>query len=354
MNTTTSTTLPLPDFFDPAQASEWAYTPDQQAIFERAVEWRERFRIAPAAEDRARVHLLLIDAQKDFCLPEGALFVGGRSGRGAIDDNERTARFIYQNLDRLTQISCTLDTHHPYQIFSPAFWLGEDGRPPAPHQEISVADIRAGRLRPNPALAAWFAGGDVEWLNRQAEAYCDALERAGRYKLYLWPPHCIAGSDGHALAGVIHAARMFHSYARLAPAPMLVKGEAPLTEFYSAVHPEVATAFDGRVLAEPNHALLEVLESADALLVAGQAASHCVRTTLEDVLGHEGGRHAHKIYILRDCMTSIAVPDATRPGDFAFDFTPQTDAAHERFAAAGMHIVDSTVPMGEWLAVGNR
>lgn len=340
--------LPLPDFYDPAHASRWEYAPDQQALSERALAWRDEHRLAPAADDATRVHLVLIDLQKDFCFPEGTLYVGGRSGRGALEDNDRTARFIYRNLARLTEITCTLDTHYPLQIFFPAFWLDEAGNQPPPHTEVKLDDLRSGRLRPNPALARWVAQGDEEWLRRQVEFYCAELERGGRYTLYLWPPHCIAGSEGHALAGVIHEARLFHAYARLSPAQVAVKGEHPLTEFYSAIHPEVATTSEGKPLAAPNTTFLEALGSADAVILAGQAASHCVRATAEDLLAHLDRRDLGKIYLLTDCMTSIAVPDPARPGEFLFDFTPGAEAAFARCEAAGMHLVQSTTPMAEW------
>ena len=64
-----------------------------------------------------RVHLLLIDVQKDFCFPEGTLYVAGRSGRGAVDDSRRIAELVYRNLDVFTDITTTLDTHLAYQIF---------------------------------------------------------------------------------------------------------------------------------------------------------------------------------------------------------------------------------------------
>ena len=55
-------------------------------------------RITAAAADKPNVHLLLIDVQKDFCFPRGSLYVGGRSGRGAMDDNRRIAEFVYRNM----------------------------------------------------------------------------------------------------------------------------------------------------------------------------------------------------------------------------------------------------------------
>lgn len=340
--------LPVPEFYDPANASRWDYVPDQEVLVRRAAEWRVEQGVAPAAEDRRRVHLVLIDMQKDFCFPEGTLYVGGRSGRGALEDNDRSARFIYRNLAALTEITCTLDTHYPLQIFSPSFWLDESGEVPPAHTEVRLADLRSGRLRPNPAVARWVAGGDEEWLRRQVEYYCEELERGGRYTLYLWPPHCMAGSEGHALAGVIHEARLFHAYARLSPARVAVKGEQHLTEFYSAIHPEVAKTFDGKPLAAPNTTFLAALGTADAVILAGQAASHCVRATAEDLLAHLDAESLGKIYLLTDCMTSIAVPAPDRPGEFVVDFTPQAAAAFERFAEAGMHLVQSTTPLSEW------
>lgn len=342
------TELPIPDFYDPAHAESWSYAPDQEQLAERAARWSQEHDIAPAASDTARVHLVLVDMQKDFCFPEGTLYVGGRSGRGALEDSDRTARFIYRNLDVITEITCTLDTHYPLQIFSTAFWLDESGNPPPAHTEVTVDDVRSGRLRPDPAVARWVAGGDEEWLRRQVEYYCEELERGGRYTLYLWPPHCMAGSEGHSLVGVIHEARLFHSYARISPARVSVKGENALTEFYSAIHAEVATTFDGKPLAAPNTTFLEALGTADAVIIAGQAKSHCVRATAEDLLKHLDREALGKVYLLTDCMTSIAVPDPERPGEFAVDFTPRAEEAFQRFAEAGIHLVESTTPITEW------
>src|SRR6187455_1692774 len=111
--------LPVPEFYDSRHAAEWAYCPNHEALLREASAWVERYGIAPAISDRARIVLLVVDAQKDFCFPEGALYVGGRSGRGAIEDNDRLARFIYRSLGVLSEITCTLDTHFPFQIFFP-------------------------------------------------------------------------------------------------------------------------------------------------------------------------------------------------------------------------------------------
>ncbi len=354
---------PLPDFYAPGHAAEWSYRPDAAALFARAGAWRREHGIPPAAADRARVHLLLIDLQKDFCLPEGSLYVGGRSGRGAVEDSDRIARFLYENLAVVTEVTATLDTHFPFQIFFPSFWVDAEGQPLTAHREILAAQVREGAVRPAPDLS-WLGQGDAAWLTRQAEAYCAALERGGRYRLYLWPPHCLLGSAGHALVGVIEEARLFHAFARGARSAVEIKGGEPLTESYSALSPEVLLAHDGSALGRRNEVLIETLLAADALIVAGQAASHCVKNTVEDLLAEIAARDpalAGKVYLLEDCMSAVAVPDPAGlggAGEFLFDFTADAEAALARFAAAGMHVVRSTDPLASWpgfpAAAGSR
>ena len=341
--------LPLPPFFDHANAARWEYRADQQSLFVAASAWRAAHGIPYAAQDRAAVHLLLVDLQKDFCFPEGSLYVGGRSGRGAVEDNARIAAFVYRNLARLTRITTTLDTHLAFQIFFPSFWIDADGASLRPHTVVHAADIAVGAVRPNPAVTTWVCDGDYAWLERQVAYYCAELERAGKYELYLWPPHCLLGSDGHTLAGVVHEARLFHAFARATQSWSELKGMQPLTENYSVLRPEVLWRFDGRPLAQKNTQFLETLLAADVLIVAGQASSHCVRSSVDDLLEEMRSRDpglARKVYILTDCMSAVTVPGGR--GGFLADFTAQAEAAYERWDAAGMHLVQSTEPMGAW------
>ena len=108
---------------------------------------------------------------------------------------------------------------------------------------------------------------------------------------------------------------------------------------------------DGRPLAQRNTQFVKTLLDADAVIIAGQAASHCVKSSIEDLLGEittTDPNLARKVYILRDCMSAVAVPDAAKPGAFLFDFTPQAEAALQQFADAGMHVVNSTTPIEAW------
>src|SRR4051794_18308985 len=145
------------------------------------------------------------------------------------------------------------------------------------------------------------------------------------------------GSDGHALVGVLHEARLFHAYARGQQSWVEVKGGNALTENYSVLRPEVLMRHDGQPLAQRNTAFIKTLLQADAVVIAGQAASHCVKSTIDDLLDEIVAFDkalVKKVHILTDCMSAVVTPH--------IDFTSQAEAAMQRFAAAGMNLVRST------------
>ena len=341
--------LPIPAFFDGKRAAQYAYRPDAASLATAAVDWRAQHAVRPSAADETRIHLLLIDIQKDFCFPEGTLYVAGRSGTGAVDDSRRIAELIYRNLGVLTDITTTMDTHLAYQIFFPSFWLDKDGNQLSAHRTVTSDEIASGTVRPNPAIAKWLCNGNYAWLCKQVLHYTKELERAGKYQLYLWPPHCLLGSDGHALTGIVHEARLFHSFARTSQSNAEVKGGNPLTENYSVLRPEVLSRFDGQALAQRNTGFVQTLLAADSVIIAGQAASHCVKSTIDDLLGEIAAQDislAKKVYLVTDCMSAVTVPDGK--GGFVADFTTQAEAGLQKFADAGMNLVRSTDPIASW------
>ena len=177
----------VPGYFNPANGSRAAYQPQPKAIMEsEARSWISKYDLKPADQDKRRTHLLVIDAQVDFSFPEGALYVAGRSGTGGIEANLNLARFIYGNLELISEISCTLDTHTRLQIFFPAAHLRTNGEHPAPHTVISAKDYETGRYRPSPILAERL-NVDLDWLTRQFAYYCRRLEATRKHELYLWP-----------------------------------------------------------------------------------------------------------------------------------------------------------------------
>jgi nicotinamidase-related amidase len=335
--------LELPAHFDPAATSRVFRVPYAERA-DQARRFAEAHRITPAAADRRRVGLLLVDVQNTFCLPDFELFVAGRSGTGAVDDNARLCAFLYRNLGTITEVVATLDTHSPLQIFHPIFWVDEEGRHPSPHTTVTVRDVESGRWRINPLVPAAIPALGPDLL-AYASHYVHRLEEGGKFPLTIWPYHALLGGLGHALVSSVEEAVFFHQVARAAPARFVTKGQNPLTENYSALEPEVDLDHRGQVLVGRDQTLIDHLLRFDVLFVAGQAKSHCVAWTLADLLGEierRDGALAGRIRLLEDCASAVCVPGVV-------DYTDSADAAYRRFAAAGMRIVSSTAVVEELL-----
>ena len=75
--------LPLPPHVDlDAVGSVWRVP--YQELAEAAAEWRTRHGLRPVSEDRRTISLIAVDVQNTFCIPGFELYVGGRSGTGAV------------------------------------------------------------------------------------------------------------------------------------------------------------------------------------------------------------------------------------------------------------------------------
>ncbi|MFQ5584491.1 MAG: isochorismatase [Calditrichia bacterium] len=340
--------LPLPPDYKPEKAGE-VWRLDYQKIAYTARGWSEKFNISPAARDEFKICLLAVDVQNTFCIPGFELFVGGRSGNGAVEDNRRLTNFIYRNLHRITRMIPTMDTHQAMQIFHSFFFVDDEGKHPEPYTIITPGDVRAGRWRVNPAVSDNFQY-DTAYLQNHLRHYTETLSRGGKYDLTIWPYHSMLGGIGHAMAAIFEEAVFFHTIARQSQPEIHIKGNHPLTEHYSVFGPEVAAGPDGKKLTEKSEALFGKLMEYDTLIIAGQAKSHCVAWTVTDLLAHIENQDeslAQKVYLLEDCASAVVVPGV-------IDYTEEADATYKRFADAGMHIVRSIVSMSEWPGkVGN-
>src|SRR5512134_3993920 len=142
--------MPIPSHYDPATVGEvWKVPYEERAVEART--WAKEHDLMPAARDEFRIALLLVDVQNTFCIPGFELYVGGRSGWGAVEDNRRLCEFIYRNLGVITEISPTMDTHRAVQIFHSIFLVNDRGEHPAPFTLVSAEDIRKGTWRFNGA-----------------------------------------------------------------------------------------------------------------------------------------------------------------------------------------------------------
>lgn len=335
--------LPIPPHFDRHRVGEvWRVPYQERAAAAEA--WAKQHALAPASSDPVRLCLLAIDVQNTFCIPEFELFVGGRSGSGAVEDNTRLCEFIYRNLGQITEIAPTMDTHTTVQIFHPIFWVNPQGEHPTPAATlIGPEDVEQGLWRINPAVA-YSLGTDPDLLQQHALHYTRQLTQDGKYPLTVWPYHSMLGGIGHALVSAVEEACFFHCIARSSQTRFEIKGNHPLTENYSVLRPEVLQGSDGADLAQKNSSLIQKLLAFDAVIIAGQAKSHCVAWTIADLLTEiqaVDAQLARKVYLLEDCTSAVVVPGIV-------DYTDQADAAFERFRQAGMQVVRSTEPMATW------
>jgi nicotinamidase/pyrazinamidase len=272
--------------------------------------------LTPAAQDEQTVRLVIIDMQVDFCHPDGSLHVPG-----AREDIRRLIEFIYRHAGRITQITCSLDSHLPHQIFHPAWWIDEQGSHPAPFTQITHNDVAAGR---------WRALIEPEY----SAAYVQKLEEQAKKQLTIWPYHVLIGSMGQALDPELFTAVFWHSVARQTQPNWLHKGSIPQTEHYSAVQPELP--LPGQPTAGRNQAFLDNIAQADLVLIAGEASSHCVLESVEDLVKEFSTTPdvLQKIYMLRDCMSPVVHPE--------IDFAALTQTRFAEFEQQGINFIDSS------------
>lgn len=237
-----------------------------------------------------KIRLLIIDPQVDFC-EGGALPV-----TGANADMERLAVMIDRLGSKIDDISVTLDSHRIIDIAHPAWWVDSQGRNPAPYTMISSSDVVSGRWTPrNPA-----------WRARCLD-YVRQLETSGKYVLLIWPPHCLIGSPGHNVHHSLFAALKRWEEREFGAINYVTKGTNPFTEHYSAVQAEVPDPSDPTTMI--NAGLLSDLQDCDTLLIAGEALSHCVKSTVMDIADNIDPAEVRKFMFLQDCSSSVeAVP----------------------------------------------
>jgi nicotinamidase-related amidase len=328
--------LPLPPHYEPQRVGEvWPVPYNERALEAQA--WSEQHGLRPALSDGFQLCLVAVDVQNTFCIPGFELYV-----QGAEADNRRLCEFIYRNLGAITAVIPTLDTHHAMQIFHPIWLVDDHGRHPDPYTLVSLEDVETGRWRINPA-AVESTGIEADYAEAQLLDYTRKLAESGKYSLTIWPYHAMLGGVSHALVSAVEEAIFFHTIARSSQPAFQVKGDNPLTEHYSMLGPEITEGPDGVTIAGLNETLLHHLSLYDAIVVAGQAKSHCVAWTIDDLLEGDDEREralAPRTYLLEDCTSPVVVP--------GMDYTEQADAAFERFAAAGMHVVRSTEPIESW------
>lgn len=227
-------------------------------------------------------HLLIIDPQNSFCHPEGALYVPG-----AEEDMKRLADFLRAAGGRIDRATVTLDSHNKIHIAHPNWWVDPDGNPPDPFTGMTFEEVRDGRWRAaNPEHQEW------------SMLY---MRQVGSQTV--WPVHCLIGTEAHEVFGELLPA-LNDWRAQYDQLDFLFKGFNRYTEHFSAIRAAVEIIDDP--FTHLNRALLRVLEAADTVLVAGEAASHCVADTLDDIVEYSEDKEiGSKLTLLTDTMSAV-------------------------------------------------
>jgi nicotinamidase/pyrazinamidase len=247
--------------------------------------------------------LLLIDAQFDFCDPKGALFVPG-----AEQDVERIAKLIALEGEKIDAIFATLDTHKVLDIAHPLFWEDANGNTVAPFTRITAANVKAGKWTPR-------------YERDYVIQYLETLEAEGEFMHFIWPEHCLIGSKGAALDDTIMEALLAWTHRTGRDYKAVIKGTNPLTEHFGVFRAQVPVANAPET--ELDQAFLDELAAFDQILVAGEARSHCVATSINQILKYSP-ELAPKVTILTDCMSNVT------------NFEDVADPIYEEAAQKGM------------------
>ncbi len=349
-----------PEFFHPfAQAPHLGgalYATREEEVAAQARAWRETHKLKRAEQDEHRVLVLPIDVQVGFCMdPEtvaanlpwtpkgGALYVPG-----SAQDTTRACRFILDNLARITTIAPSLDTHQVFQIFHADFWAhSESGAPPPPFTVMASATEASEVVghHPDGSSAPYRARRSPEL----AAAYPAALEEVGAAPLTIWPYHCRLGSTHHALMPILSEVQLFHSIARDTPARFDMKGQRPLTESYGVVGDEVAQLQGVPVGEKARPGYIEALLEYEQIVVFGQALSHCVKATVDQIAAAFSAIDPallQRITVLSDCCSPVSpIPGFEGDPESPLNFPAVGQKALAKWAGMGIGVQASTDPL---------
>ena len=236
-----------------------------------------------------KVHLLVIDPQNDFMdSPSSSLPV-----TRANEDMRRLAALIARIGGKLADIHVTLDSHRVIDVGHPGFWRDPSGQMPNPFTIVNANDIASGTFTPrDPALRP-----------RMLE-YANTLEKNGLYRAMVWPEHCKIGTPGHNVQSDLSRALETWERKEFATVNYVTKGTNPFTEHYGALMAEVPDPEDPSTML--NTDFLAMLADADIVGIAGEALSHCVKSTVDQIARHIGDEHIKKFHILTDCSNPVS------------------------------------------------
>ena len=293
-----------------------------------------------------KIHLLIIDPQVDFCWPgaeeafkdfiygmkasnfneakdfvmkafeisgiaaPGALYVSGPNG-GAHGDMLRVAAMIDRIGDKLDDIHVTLDSHHYVDVAHPIFIVDSKGNHPDPFTIVEEKDVMSGMWKTTQPAFQNTKSMEAAFPEKPRdgfEEYVKSLSANARYPLCVWPPHTLIASWGYCVHPTLMKS-LLEWEKQFAMVDYVTKGSNFWTEHYSAVQADVPDPDDSGTML--NMDLIETLEDADVILLAGEARSHCLANTVTDIANNFGEDNIKKMVLLKDGTSDVPDPPGT-------------------------------------------
>lgn len=256
---------------------------------------------------KERIDLVIIDPQNDFCSPdanakkgtsreddgvyEGTLYVPGSN-----EDMHRVASMIDKLGTKITNIHVTMDCHYKFSIFHACMWRNSEGKSPDPFTIITHKDTVDG---------VWFPV--FPYLRQQFIDYCKKLETKNKYQLCIWPEHCKISSEGNMVFPILYEALERWEKLKTNNVDFVSKGSSLYTENYSAISAEVPLPDDPST--QLNTRLIETIGKADTVMICGEASSHCVKATVEDIANNfDDDSYIKKMCLLNDGTSPVISP----------------------------------------------
>jgi nicotinamidase-related amidase len=251
-----------------------------------------------------KIHLVIVDPQNDFCDSKGTLYV-----TGGEKDMTKVAEMIDRIGAKLDDVHVTMDSHRLIDISHPSWWkrVG-DGAHPGPFTLLGLDGKRIVKLDPKAdgslvPTTEEYTTYLPSFVYRSRE-YLKALADGKRYPHCIWPPHCLIGTWGHNVYPALADALRRWEDQQFAMTDYVTKGSNPWTEHFSGIKAEVPDPSDPST--QVNTGLIQTLETADLVVVCGEALSHCVANTVRDIGAcFSDPKYIEKITLLTDASSNV-------------------------------------------------
>lgn len=231
--------------------------------------------------------LVIIDPQNDFII--SPTFKGSLGVPGAYEDMLRIIDYI--NKENPNHVVVTVDTHSLFDIAHKAWWVNENGEHPGDFTIITKEDVKNG---------IWKAAKPE--FQAHAEFYVNKLAEQNKYKLCIWPNHCIEGTEGHKINPELAQALTDWELRNNKKVEYVYKGMNHKTEHYSALKAEVVLEDEDTKLRKD---IVSSLSGYDQIVITGEASSHCVAGTTVDLLENLEDSTRKNVVVLKNCMSPV-------------------------------------------------